>query len=152
MKTILLLVIGLVGGVTIGAVAMHFLYSSLFGETPMNYQTIYFPKVNVKIYTLARIWGITGNHEEVRLCSEPYEFDKKDQANECVVFFTDRIYYKKDGATSLQIYALSSSIPVNIKDSVGSIRISVKALKNFDEDKDFEQNFENYGLMTIAAP
>jgi len=136
----------------IGAIAMHFLYSPLFGETPMSYQTIYFPKANTKIYTLARIWGITGNSEEVRLCSEPYEFGKKDKDDNCVVFFTDRIYFKKDGVTSLQICAPSSSIPPNIKASVGSIRISVKELKNFDDVKDFEQNFEDYGLMTIAAP
>ena len=152
MKAILLLMIGLVVGVTIGAIAMHFLYSPLFGETPMNYQTIYFPKANTKIYTLARIWGITGNSEEVRLCSEPYEFGKRDQTDRCVVFHTARIFYKKDGATSLQVYAPSSSIPANIKDSVGQIRISVKGLKSFDDIKDFEQNFENYGLMTIAAP
>lgn len=136
----------------IGAIAMHFLYSPLFGETPMSYQTIYFPKANTKIYMLARIWGITGNSEEVRLCSEPYEFGKRDQDDKCVVFFTDRLYYKKDGVNSLQIYAPSSSIPLNIKDSVGSIRISVKGLRYFDDIKDFEQNFENYGLMTIAAP
>ncbi|MEQ1607169.1 MAG: hypothetical protein ABL999_20085 [Pyrinomonadaceae bacterium] len=152
MKAILLLAIGLVVGVMLGAISMHFLYSPLFGETPMNYQTIYFPKADTKIYSLARIWGITGNSEEVRLCSEPYEVGKKDQSDHCVVFFTDRIYYKKNGATGLQIYAPSSSIPPNIKDSVGSIRISVKELKNFDEVKDFERNFENYGLMTIAAP
>ena len=135
-----------------GATAMHFLYSPLFGETPMNFQTIYFPKSNMKIYTVARIWGITGNSEEVRLCSEPYEFGKRDQADQCVVFYTERIYYKKDGVTSLQVYAPTSSIPANIKDSVGQIRISVKGLKTYDEIKDFEQNFENYGLMTIAAP
>lgn len=149
---VILLIIGLVIGMTIGAIAMHFLYSPLFGETPMNFQTIYFPKDNMKIYTLARIWGITGNSEEVRLCSEPYEFGKRDQADQCVVFFTDRIYYKKDGATSLQVYAPTSSIPGNNKDSVGKIRISVKGLKTYDDIKDFEQNFENYGLMTIAAP
>lgn len=152
MKAILLLAIGSVFGMVLGAIAMHFLYSPLFGETPMNYQTIYFPEADTKIYTLARIWGITGNSEEVRLCSEPYEVGQLDKAGQCIVFFTDRIYYKKDGATGLQIYAPNSSIPPNIKDSVGSIQISVKELKNFDEGKDFERNFENYGLMTIAAP
>lgn len=118
----------------------------------MNFQTIYFPKGNVKIYSLARIWGITGNSEEVRLCSEPFEFGRRDQTDECVVFHTARIFYKKEGATSLQVYAPSSSIPANAKDSVGQIRITVKELKNFDHIKDFEQNFEDYGLMTIAAP
>ncbi|MGB7201106.1 MAG: hypothetical protein WBD16_02425 [Pyrinomonadaceae bacterium] len=151
MKAILL-IIGLVTGMTIGAIVMHFLYSPLFGETPMNFQTIYFPKGNVKIYSLARIWGITGNSEEVRLCSEPFEFGRRDQTDECVVFHTARIFYKKEGATSLQVYAPSSSIPANAKDSVGQIRITVKELKNFDHIKDFEQNFEDYGLMTIAAP
>jgi hypothetical protein len=152
MKAILILTTGLAIGVMTGAIAMHFLYSPLFGETPMNYQTIYLPKANTKIYALARIWGITGNSEEVRLCSEPYKVGKKDQEDKCVVSFTDRLYYKKDGVNSLQIYAPSSSIPPNTKDSLGSIRISVEELKNFDDVKDFEQNFENYGLMTIAAP
>ena len=148
----ILLVIGLVAGISIGAFAMHFLYSPLFGETPMNFQTIYFPKANLKIYTVARIWGITGNHEEVRFCPEPYEFGKRDQIDQCIVFDTARIFYKKDGATSLLVYAPSSSIEPNVKDSVGQIKISVKELKTYDDVKDFEQNFENYGLMTIAAP
>lgn len=156
MKTILLLaigfVVGVIVGVTIGAVAMHFLYSPLFGETPRNYQTIYFPKANKKIYTLARIWGITGDSEEVRLCPEPYEVGKKEPVGQCIVFFTDRIYYKKDGDAGLTIYAPSSSIPPDIKESLGSIRIAVKPLKTFDEVKDFERNFEDFGLMTIAAP
>jgi hypothetical protein len=151
MKAILL-VIGLVVGMATGAIAMHFLDSPIFDEPPINFQTIYFPKANNKIHAVARVWGWTADHEEVRLCSEPYEFGKRDQTDQCVVFHTARIFYKKDGATSLQVYAPSSSIPANIKDSVGQIRISVKELKIFDDIKDFEQNFENYGLMTIAAP
>ena len=156
MKTILLLVIGLViglvVGILVGATAMHFLYSPLFGETPMNFQTIYFPKADMKIYTVARVWGWTADHEEVRLCSEPFEFGKRDQTDQCVVFYTERIFYKKDGETGLQVFAPSSSISPDIKNSVGQIKLAVKGLKTFDDIKDYEKNFEKYGLMTIAAP
>ncbi|MBK8466144.1 MAG: hypothetical protein IPL32_09955 [Chloracidobacterium sp.] len=155
MKAILVavgLVVGLVIGITLGAIAMHFLYSPIFGETPMNFQTIYFPNINRKIYTVARVWGITGDHEEVRLCSEPYEFGKRDQTDQCVVFHTERIFYKKDGASGLIVFAPSFSISPTNKEMIGPIKISTKSLKNFEEINDYEQNFENYGLMTIAAP
>ena len=118
----------------------------------MNFQTIYFPKADMKIYTVARIWGMTGDHEEVRLCSEPYEFGKRVQTDKCVVFYTERIFYKKDGDEGLQIFAPSSSISPDIKNSVGQIKLAVKELKTFNEIKDYEKNFEKYGLMTIAAP
>jgi hypothetical protein len=146
------LLVGSPVGLIAGAVAMHLIDSSPFFEpSPVNYQTIYFPVVNTKIYTVARIWGITDGHEEVRLCSEPYEFGKKDQTNQCVVFYTARIFYKKDGATGLKVFAPSFSISPNDKDTIGPIKISTKGLKNFEEIRNYEQNFENYGLMTIAA-
>jgi len=155
MKIVLLtigLVFGLVMGAVSGAVVMHFLYSPIFDEPPINFQTIYFPKTGTKIYTVARIWGITGNSEEVRLCSEPFEFGKRDQTEQCVVFDTDRIFYKKDGATSIKVYAPGWSVSPEIKKAIGGIQISVKELRSFDEVKAYEENFEEYGLSTIAAP
>ena len=146
------LLIGLAIGFVTGVIAMVFLYTPFFPDPPVNYQTIYFPTANTNIYSVAHIWGITGGSAEVQLCSGPYGLGKRDRIDDCVAFHTERIYYKKDGPTSLLIYAPSSSIPPNVKDSVGQINISVKGLKTFDEIKDFEQNFENYGLMTIAAP
>lgn len=146
------LVFGFVMGAASGAVAMHFLYSPLFEEPPINFQTIYFPKAGTKIYTVARVWGITGNHEEVRLCSEPFEFGKRDQTEQCVVFHTDQIFYKKDSPTSMQVYAPRWAIPPETKNFIGGIRIFVKELKDFDDFKDFEQHFEEYGLNTVSAP
>ena len=69
MKAILLavgLVIGVVVGVVTGATAMHFLDSPFIEESPVNFQTIYFLKADIKIYTVARVWGWTADHEEVR--------------------------------------------------------------------------------------
>jgi hypothetical protein len=143
---------GIVPGTMFGAFAMHFLYSPIFGETPINFLTIYFPKTDTKIYTVARVWGITGNHEEVRLCSEPFAFGERNQAEECAVFHTERIFYKKDGPTSLQVYAPRWAIPPETKSFIGDIRICVNELKDFDEFKNFEKNFEEYGLDTISAP
>ena len=146
------LVMGWFAGVVMGGAGMHFLYSPVFGDQPINYQTIYFPEAGERIHTVARIWGITGNHEEVRLCSRPFEFGKRDQTSECLVFHTDRIYYKKDGGTSLRVFAPGSSIPPGISTSVGKVRVSVKELKTYDEIRNFEQNFEHYGLSTLSAP
>ena len=155
MKAIFLvigLVVGLVPGIVMGAIVMHFLDKPLFGEPRINFQTIYFPPAKTEIYTIAHRWGLTDDHEEVRLCPRPYAFGGTDQSSECAVFHTARIFYKKVGPNGLQIYAPSYSISPDIRSSVGQIRIGVKPLKNFDEIRDFEQNFENYGLMTIAAP
>jgi hypothetical protein len=142
---------GFVVGMAFGAFGMHFLMTPRM-EPRINFQTIYFPGTETRIHTVARVWGLTGDHEEVKFCSEPVKLDQRNQADKCIVLHTARVFYEKDGATKLRIYAPSSSIPPNVKTSLGPITVSIRELKTFDDINEFERNFETYGLVSIAAP
>ena len=146
------LVLGILIGIISGAFAMHFLYSPFLEPPRINYQTIYFPKAGTKIYTTAMVWGITGNYEEVKLCSEPFQFGKVDQTDPCIAFHTNRIFYKKDGPAGLQVYVPIWAVPPDAKNVIGGIQVSVKELEDLDSFKNYEHNFEEYGLSTIASP
>ncbi len=98
------------------------------------------------------IWGITGNHEEVRLCTSPPVDFRTRAERDCIVFHTDEIFYRKTSPNKLKIYVSSHAVPRNQSEKLGEIDIEIHELKNFDEIADYKVNFEKYGLQTIAAP
>jgi hypothetical protein len=65
----------------------------LFREMPPgNYQSVHFDASAKTVYLLARVWGITGNSEEVRICSTPIGFE---ESEDCLVFHTSEMFYRR---------------------------------------------------------
>ena len=129
---------------------MWFLGSPALDPPRVNYQTLRFPEVDSKIYMTARVWGYTGDHEEVRLCTTPIEF-KDTEVGHCIVFYTDEAFYRKVAANRLSIYVPASSVPKNLPVKLGQIEIEVHELKNSDDVTELKRNYEEHGLVSIAA-
>ena len=136
-----------------GGYIIHILDRPLWGCDPqINYQTVHFPESNSNIYMSARAWGLTGDHEEVRLCTEQINFCESFENNECITFSTDKIFYRKENPNSLHIYAVSSRISKDQSKRLGQISIVFDELKNYDQINDLENNHEKRGIAMIAIP
>src|SRR5437868_3951412 len=79
-----------------------------FGGPPLiKYQAITFEDGGAKVFLSARVWGLTGDHEEVRVCSREFSIGAEDPTNECLILYTDKIYYRWTGKRQLSVYAYS---------------------------------------------
>jgi hypothetical protein len=136
-----------------GGFLVHFPKSPVWEDVPkVNYQTIAFTESGSKIYASARAWGLAGNHEEVRLCSAPIKLGQTGQQGKCIVFYTNEMFYRKEGSERLHVYVDSSSVPNDQLKQLGSVEIVVTELRNVDKINDLEMNNDKYGLASIAAP
>src|SRR5215470_14305831 len=152
MKVIYLLMIFFAGSM-LGAFLMRLLDSPAWGGEPRaNYQTLHFPESDSNIYMTARASGLTGDHEEVRLCTKRIDFCKSSENNECIVFYTDQIFYRKENTNKLHIYAISNSVPNDQPEHLGQLDITLDKLKNYDQVKELEISYEKRGLAMIAIP
>jgi hypothetical protein len=147
LKTLLILVTFLAGWI-LGGQTMHFLDSPFLSEPQINYQKINFQDVNSNIYASARVWGLTSDHEEVRFCTAPVDFQRSVDG-ECINFDTDKAFYRRELPDRLHIYAISSSIPEEKFDHLGKINVEVHKLT---DSADSERNYDKRGLAIIAAP
>jgi hypothetical protein len=148
MKILFLIMIFLVGSV-LGGFVMHVLDSPLWDDEPYaSYQKINFPESNSNIYASARVWGLTGDHEEVRICSAPIDF-KKSVDGECIKFFTNKVFYRREHPNRLNIYVASSSVPKDELDHLGQVSVAVHEVRDY---VDLENNYDKQGLTMIAAP
>lgn len=97
------------------------------------------------LFLWAKVWGISGNHEEIIL-SEKY----KTKANKDVdyVFYTSEIYFKKDVDGTVTLYAPKSSISEPLK---GIPNLKIIELSTNSQLKDYELNFLKYGLEKISV-
>jgi len=151
LKITLLVILGLI--ICLGSIYFFVLNSSHTSmDSVIKNQIIEFDELNEKAYFSARVWGITGNHEEIILSTSPISNDHKAYLkDECFIFYTSEVYYKKKGLDTLLIYAGSSSIADHPKNQSTQIKIIPVALKNYNEVKDYKKNYKEYGLSKISA-
>ena len=112
-----------------------------------NVVTINFGNVNKPVFLRAKIWGVSGNHEEIVLSEL-----NKPVADKTIdyIFYTSDVYYKTEDNGTITLYAPESSIsePVN---KFSNVIVKVKGLKSTDEMKEYEANYQKYGLNKISV-
>ena len=115
-------------------------------KNPVKDYIIEYESLNEKIYISARAWGVSGNHQEIILSSNPISSEHRGSSKEDnYIFYTSEIYYKKEGENKLLVFASNSSISEPKKFN-SSVQIILKGLKTSDELKDYEVNYKKYGL------
>ena len=113
---------------------------------------IEFEELNQKVYLRAMSWGISGNHNEVILSTNPVEpSTRKSEEGKDYIFYTSEVYYKKQGIDTLLVYAESSSIGKRPNNFSGSINVVPVELKTYSEVQDYEKRYKEYGLSKISV-
>lgn len=109
--------------------------------------TINLGNVDKPLFLRAKIWGVSGNHEEIVLSES-----NKSTSDKTVdyIFYTSDIYYKTETNSTITLYAPESSISEPVSKFL-NITVNVKGLKSTDEMKDYEANYEKYGLKKISV-
>lgn len=99
-----------------------------------------------KVYVRAKVWGVSGNHQEIVFSENPITIPNKDKD---YIFYTDEVLYKID-KNSLSIFAPQSgkNIP---KLLFSNIEVIFKGLKNSAEISDYSMNYKKYGLEKISV-
>lgn len=99
-----------------------------------------------KIYIRAKVWGVAGNHEEIVFSENPITIPDKEKD---YIFYTNEVVYKIEN-NILRLYACDcdASMPTIIfKD----IEVIFKNLKTADEIRDYNTNYQKYGLERISV-
>jgi len=113
---------------------------------PANESTISIELLNVnkKLFLRAKIWGVAGNHEQIVLSHSDSSLPNKKTD---YLFYTSKIFYKVVNEKNISIYAPGSSIsePANKLPYV-----TLKVLKTADEVRDYNTNYEKYGLKRFS--
>jgi len=138
---------GVLGLIVVGVVWYYYRWRQEdFMPPTENVVTINFDR-NKPIFLRAKIWGVSGNHEEIVLSesNEPVADKTRDY-----IFYTSDVYYKTEDNGTITLYAPGSSIsePVN---KFSNVIVKVKSLKSTDEMKDYEVNYQKYGLKKISV-
>lgn len=103
-----------------------------------------FKEIGKKAFLQARVFGISGNHEEIVLSEKEIELTNKKKH---YVFYTSEIYYKIDGQCEITIYTPTSySEPIE-KFSV--FKVNLVKLLNYDEIEKYRRKYKEYGLQKI---
>ncbi len=114
-------------------------------------EEIIFNNLSEKVYLRAMSWGIAGNHNEIIISTKPIApIDRKSKKENDFIFYTTEIYYKKQGVDTLLVYSVSSSIGKEPKNYDGKVKIVIKSLKTYDAFKEYQKNYEKYGLKRIS--
>jgi hypothetical protein len=97
------------------------------------------------LFLRAKIWGVAGNHEQIILSQSNNNVPNK---TDDYIFYTTEIFYKVGNDNTVIIYAIESSIsePVNKIPNV-----TVKGLKTADEIRNYNTNYQKYGLKRISV-
>lgn len=97
------------------------------------------------LFLRAKTWGVTGNHEQIVLSQSNNNVPNK---TDDYIFYTSEVFYKVENDNSVIVYATESSIsePVNKIQNV-----TVKGLKTADEIRDYDNNYQKYGLERISV-
>jgi hypothetical protein len=100
---------------------------------------------NSPLYLKAKIWGVAGNHEELVLSQSDSSLPN---ITDDYIFYTSEVFYKIESDSHVTIYATESSIsePVNKIPNV-----TVKGLKTANEIRDYNTNYQKYGLQRISV-
>jgi hypothetical protein len=115
-----------------------------------NEYIINFEKQNSKLYFKSKTWGIAGNHEEILLSSSSFEEKKQYSKDECFIFYSSEVFYKKKGLDTLLVYIGASAISEIPKKFSSPIKIIQIELKNYDEVKDYGINYKKYSLSKVS--
>lgn len=115
----------------------------------LNEATVDFSELNETVYVRAKAWGLGGNHEEIVFSTSPMDKERRAVKGEDFIIYTPEVYYKKQGTDSLIIYAESSAIDTPPENQESKVKIVFMALKNYNEVKEYEKNYLNYGLNKI---
>jgi uncharacterized membrane protein YqiK len=114
-------------------------------------QVVNYEELNSKLYLCAKAWGISGNHEEIVLSSTPIQVRQQYSKDECFVYYTSDVYYKKQGTDTLLIYASESGMSKMPVKFISKIKVVQIGLKNNSEEKDYNKNYKKYGLSKIST-
>lgn len=141
------IIFGVLGLLAIGLVWYYNRWShEEFMPGTENGVTINLGGTNKPVFLRAKVWGVSGNHEEIVLSES-----NKPTSNKTVdyIFYTSDVYYKIEN-NNITLYAPESSIsePIN---SFSSITVNVRGLKSTEEMKDYEANYKKYGLEKISV-
>lgn len=109
--------------------------------------TLDFETVPNSFYLRTRVWGITGNHEEIFLTKNK-SLSISDKKTD-YIFYCSEIFYTQKNDT-LIIHAPKSAISKPIE-SFSEITVIIKSLANYDEIKDLNLNYKKYGLNKISV-
>lgn len=116
----------------------------------MKTEEVVFDDLGERVYLRARSWGIGGNHNEVVVSTETINpVGRKSEKESEFIFHTTEVFYKKQGADTLLVY--SSSIGKEPKNYQGRVKIVIKRLETYDENREYEANYEKYGLKRIRS-
>jgi len=109
-----------------------------------NMTSIKLGNTNQPLYLKAKVWGVAGNHEEIVLSQSDSNLPNK--TND-YIFYTSEVFYKVESDINVIVYAPESLIsePVNKIPNV-----TIKGLKTADEIKDYNNNYQKYGLQRIS--
>jgi len=141
------IIFGVFGLLAIGLVWYYYRWRQEdFMPAKKNEVTINLGGTEKPIFLRAKVWGVSGNHEEIVLSES-----NKPTSNKTVdyIFYTSDVYYKTE-SNNITLYAPESSIsePIN---GFSSITVNVKGLKSTEEMKDYEANYKKYGLKKISV-
>ena len=97
------------------------------------------------LFLRAKVWGVAGNHEQIVLSQSNNSIPNK---TDDYIFYTSEVFYKVGNDNTVIVYATESSIsePVNKIPNV-----TVKGLKTADEIRDYNTNYQKYGLERISV-
>ena len=143
-------VVAFIGGLSTGGFATYKFMSlrPLIEPPRVNYQTLEFPSSQTKLYLAARRWGLTGDHEEVRICTRPIELGAD---GTCLIFYTSELFYGRAGEKELVVHADSVALPDYQVTRLGGVDIKIHGL-NSDKLEAIRRDYDRRGLMRIDAP
>jgi hypothetical protein len=149
---ILEIIISFIIGSVLGMAVMSELSKPFLDDQPINYQVVRFSEADAKVYLSSRSWGIGGGSEEVRVCGKPIDFQDQQSKEECLIFHTSEIYYKKDGPKKLLIRTFEGYAASGNPHRLGDIDVVVTPFRNGEDSDEFIANYEKHGYEIITLP
>lgn len=110
-----------------------------------NMTSIKLGNANRPLYLKAKVWGVAGNHEEIVLSQSNSNLPNK--AND-YIFYTPEVFYKVESNSNVIVYAPESLISEPEKKIPN---VTIRGLKTADEIKDYNNNYQKYGLERISV-
>ncbi|RZK39761.1 MAG: hypothetical protein EOO90_17445 [Pedobacter sp.] len=113
-------------------------------ESKVNMVVIDLGDKNRSLFLRAKVWGVAGNHEEIVLSTSNSKLANK---TEDYIFYTSEIFYKVEKNTFI-VYVPESSIS---EPRAKIQRVRINSLKTADQVKDYNINYDNYGLKRFSV-
>lgn len=116
-----------------------------FISTKETMKLIKLGNTNTPLFLKAKIWGVSGNHEEIILSQSDSNLSNK---NKDYIFFVSEVFYKVEKDNNVILYAPESAISEPI---IKMSNVTIKGMKKADEIRDFSLNYKKYGLKRISV-